>query len=97
MKSKNIWYVVGYLSGSILIYGLYALAIFGFVTQILNKEIPYIPIILFATVLIATKCLQIYFLVVEIYYRVISNDLKNSYNKDLDNMIKKVIGYGGPN
>ena len=97
MKSKNIWYVVGYLSGSILIYGLYALAIFGATTQILNKEIPYLPIILFASVLISTKCLQIYFLVVEIYYRVISNDLKNSYNKDLDNMIRKVIGYGGPN
>lgn len=59
-KAAKAGYLFGLIVGWIFIYGLYFIGIYGVVTEILNREIPYIPLIFIISIYTMRNIARIY-------------------------------------
>ena len=57
---NNFWYRVGSFFGLLLRATVYGVGVYGIVTSIWNREIPYLPVILLLTFSAWSKTLAIY-------------------------------------
>jgi len=57
---KNFWYIVGSLTGSAMKGMIYGIVIYGIAVSLWNREIPYLPVILFFTFHAWAKIVGIY-------------------------------------
>lgn len=91
---KTFWYRIGAFVGLLLRSSIYAIGIYGVVSSLWNREIPYLPIILLLTFSGWTKILAI--------YEGVSFLIKNSQTKKdaseiqkINNIINFTNRYGG--
>lgn len=59
--SGKVGYWLGVTLGLLLIYGLYAIGAYGVVVSLINREIPYLPLVFIVVVFCARKLIQIQF------------------------------------
>lgn len=98
MDSGKFWYYVGAAVGTIIRFVIIAICIYGFVTQIWNREIPYIPIMLFLIYQIWSKTYVVY----EAVMFLASNPPKETLSPSEIERLVALINFknlhgGGPN
>jgi len=97
MNFGKIGYYAGIIVGFALVYGVYGLGLYGVFSSILNREIPYIPIILILSVYSARKLFQI-----QIYLllraQIEANGIRQAaVDNDVKKMMSRVIRSNGVN
>jgi len=98
MKASKVGYLVGYICGYTLIYGIYALALFGMFDQLRNGQIPYVPLVLFIIMLTWRKAVQIYTVLIALSIAITSGyPRKDTSNEQLDRLMQQVMRHGGSN
>lgn len=98
MKANRVGYIIGYILGSILIYGVYGVALFGMFDQIRNGQVPYVPLILFIVMLIWRRVFNNYAILMAIYLNLSQRPSKGVESNDqLNRLMQQVLKHGGPN
>jgi len=98
MDKGKFWYYVGATVGTVMKFFIIAMAIFGFAYQVWNKEVPYLPIILFLVYQIWAKVFIIYEAVVFLASNPPKETLTPSEIEKLIGLVNfKNINGGGPN
>lgn len=102
--SRDFWYKFGFFSAMALRLMMVLLALYGIVTEIWNRQIPYLPLTFLFVFLIWTKTLGIFEGVAYLINTQKAPVTNNNYNfdsKDLEGAVnaifyKNMYG-GGPN
>lgn len=98
MDSGKLWYYLGATVGVVMRIVILVMCIYGFVTQIWNHEVPYIPVILFLVYQSWAKIYVIYEAVVFLARNPPRETLSPSEIERLVNLINfKNLHGGGPN
>lgn len=97
MDSKKIWYYFGAGTGITIRIAIYLIGIYGIVTQLWNREIPYLPIILLFSFHAWAKILVIYDAVV-----FLANSPRSRVDQsEVERMVNAInyrnMYFGGPN
>lgn len=98
MFNKNFWYYFGVATGAIFRGLIIGVSIVGFFWDLWNKEIPYLPVILFLVYQIWVKVFTVYEAVVYIAQNPAKDTLSPTEIEKLINLINfKNLNGGGPN
>ena len=98
MDRSKFWYYFGRTFGSLIRILIFLISILGFFWDIWNKEIPYLPIILFLIYQIWVKVYVVYEAIIYIAKNPPKDTLTPSEIEKLINLINfKNLNGGGPN
>jgi hypothetical protein len=98
MFDKNIWYSLGLITGVVFKFFVVVVCSVGFAWNLWNKEIPYLPVILFLVYQIWGKIYVVYEAIVYIAQNPPKDTLTPSEIEKLINLINfKNLNGGGPN
>ena len=98
MDSAKFWYYFGLICGSIFRGAIVAISILGFCWDVWNREIPYLPIILFLIYQVWVKIYVVYEAIIYIAQNPPKDTLSPTEIEKLINLINfKNLNGGGPN
>jgi len=98
MGSGKFWYYFGLISGGVFRFFVLAMSILGFFWDVWNKQIPYLPIILFLVYQVWVKVYIVYEAVIYIAQNPPKDTLSPTEIERLINLINfKNLNGGGPN
>ena len=94
-KSNRFWYHVGATTGTIFRILIILACIYGVVTSLWNKEIPYIPVMLFLVYQMWSRIFVIHQAVVFLVNRPVKDTLSPSEIENLISLVNFRNMYGG--
>lgn len=98
---KNFWYLFGYFTAVFIVTALYLLGIYGVVTSIMDRQIPFVPLIFILSLSTWRRVVQsqefIKIITGSSIIATLAQNSKSAQDQELDKIMKRVQKFGGNN